>query len=307
MGILIGTAALVAGLVAGVLLFWIVVGEGGRLRPSTRAFFRLGRFDLKRLHGYVYGRWTPQYARVLFSLPSPQSSAIAARAVRWLANRHHGKVLTAEHARAIVRLDAPVRRQTLETIVPYPIARDIVLEGPPDVVAYECMCRNARPTHCEPSQVCLAVGRPMTDFILEHHGDRARRLSQAEALLLLEQEHARGHVHSAWFKDALDDRFYAICNCCPCCCGGMDLLRKGMPIVASSGHVARLDAAACNGCGDCARACPFGALRVDADTAILAWDRCMGCGLCEDRCPTGALRLVLDERKGVPLDVRRLT
>jgi ferredoxin len=306
MGTVITVVGLVLSLLAGVLIFFWFVGEKGRLRSSTRAFFGLGPFNLGRLHGYVYGRWTTQYSRFLFSLPSPRSSAIAARAVRWLVDRHHGKVLTAEHARAIVRLDEPIRRQTLERIVPYPVARDIVLEGPPDIVAYECMCRNARASHCEPTQVCLAVGRPMTDFILEHHGGKARRLSPAEALLLLEEEHERGHVHSAWFKDAFDDRFYAICNCCPCCCGGMDMLRKGMPMVASSGHVARIDAAGCNGCGDCARACPFTALGVDADAAVLDWDRCMGCGVCVDRCPTGAIRLVQDESKGLPLDVRRL-
>jgi ferredoxin len=304
MGSVMAAAGLLA---AGVLAVFWFVGERGRLRPSTRAFFGLGPFNLNRLHGYVYGRWTTQYSRVLFSLPSPRSSPIAARAVRWLVDRHHGKVLTTEHARAIVRLDEPIRRQTLERIVPYPTARDIVLEGPPDIVAYECMCRNARASHCEPTQVCLAVGRPMTDFILEHHGGKARRLSQAEALLLLEKEHERGHVHSAWFKDAFDDRFYAICNCCPCCCGGIDMLRKGMPMVASSGHVARIDVDGCSGCEDCVRACPFAALSVDDGAAATEWDRCMGCGVCVDRCPTGAIRLVQDERKGVPLDVRRLT
>jgi len=297
--------ALAAAVVLAALLFWLV-GERGRLRPSTRAFFAQGPFNLNRLHGYIYGRWTPQYARALFSLPSPDTSKTSARLVRWFSDRHHGKVLTTENARAIVRLDEPIRRRDLEQIVPYPTAREIVLEGPPDVVAYECMCRNARETHCEPTQVCLAVGKPMTDFILEHHEGQARRLTQAEALDLLQAERDRGHVHSAWFKDACDNRFYALCNCCPCCCGGMDMVRKGMPMVASSGFVSEIDADLCTVCGECGDTCPFGALTTDGTSVHRDWDRCMGCGVCETACPTGAIRVVRDEGKGTPLDVTAL-
>jgi NAD-dependent dihydropyrimidine dehydrogenase PreA subunit len=301
----IALLALVVTVVVLALFFWFV-GERGRLQPSTRAFFGLGPFSLTRVHGYLYGRWTLQYARALFSLPSPETSTIAARVVRWLTDRHHGKVLIPEHARAIVRLDKPIRRRDLEQIVPYPTARDIVLEGPPDIVAYECMCRNARATHCEPTQVCLAVGKPMTDFILEHHAGRARRLDQAEALDLLQAERDRGHVHSAWFKDALDNRFYALCNCCPCCCGGMDMIRKGMPMVASSGYVSEIDAELCTVCSDCVGVCPFDALASNGASVLRDWERCMGCGVCEPACPTGAIRTVRDHNKGIPLDVSAL-
>jgi Pyruvate/2-oxoacid:ferredoxin oxidoreductase delta subunit len=30
----------------------------------------------------------------------------------------------------------------------------------------------------------------------------------------------------------------------------------------------------------------------------------MGCGVCESQCPNDAITLVLDARKGLPLDVR---
>jgi tetratricopeptide (TPR) repeat protein len=49
-------------------------------------------------------------------------------------------------------------------------------------------------------------------------------LSPAEAVEILEAEHRRGHVHAAYFKDACLDRFYVICNCCKCCCGGIDAM-----------------------------------------------------------------------------------
>ena len=70
----------------------------------------------------------------------PPPSGTGRDSGRAVAVRGDGKVLTTENARAIVRLDEPIRRRDLEQIVPYPTARDIVLEGPPDVVAYECMC-----------------------------------------------------------------------------------------------------------------------------------------------------------------------
>jgi hypothetical protein len=71
------------------------------------------------------------------------------------------------------------------------------------------------------------------DFVLDHHPGRARQVSTEEALALLDAEHERGHVHTAYFKDACDHRFYAICNCCKCCCGGLEAMVKyGVPMVA---------------------------------------------------------------------------
>ena len=149
-------------------------------------------------------------------------------------------------------------------------------------------------------------GKPFTDFILEHHPQDSRRLTQSEALELLEAEHQRGHVHSAWFKDALLGRFYAICNCCKCCCGGVEKMRQGVWMMASSGYVAEIDAALCTSCDSCVEACPFGAISKNGGTITRDWELCMGCGVCEVSCAAGAISLVRDGRKGVPLDVRVL-
>ena len=299
-GLLILLCAAAAGLV---FLFW-AVGERGRVLPSTWEYFRQSGFGLRAFHGYFYGRWTRQYIRMLFRLtPSGPPS----KGEKWLAKRYHGKILTHDHATAIVTLDKSIPLQDLEQIVPYPMARNIVLEAPTDIVAYECVCRHSRPSHCEPTQVCMIVGRPMTDFVLEHHPDTARRLTQAEALELLRAEHERGHVHSAWFKDAILNRFYAICNCCTCCCGGIaSVMNRGVRMMASSGYVAEINKAVCAECGGCADACPFDAISRNGSSTTLNWYRCMGCGVCEVKCSTGAIKLVRDERKGTPLDVRAL-
>ncbi len=287
-----------------VLAFFLIAGEKGKFHRSTWAFFRESGMHLRTLHGYIYGRWTPRYIKALFGMTAAKQAA--SKGEHWLAQHYHGKVLTHEQARCIVNLDQPIKRRNLDRIVPYPVARDLILQAPPDIVVYECVCRNARPTHCEPTQVCMVVGRPFTDFVLEHQPEKARRLTREEALQLLEAEHLRGHVHSAWFKDAMMNRFYAICNCCKCCCGGIREMERGVPMVTSSGYVAELDAAACSQCGDCVDACPFRAMKKTDGEVIHDWERCLGCGVCEVKCPTGAITMVRDERKGVPLDVRML-
>jgi Pyruvate/2-oxoacid:ferredoxin oxidoreductase delta subunit len=144
------------------------------------------------------------------------------------------------------------------------------------------------------------------DFVLDHHPNRTRRVTQQEALTLLEAEHERGHVHTAYFKDACDDKFYALCNCCSCCCGGLQaMVQHGVPMVASSGFVAEVDEGACIACGTCEELCPFHAITTNGRSEVI-YEKCMGCGVCEGHCDTGAITLVRDERKGLPLDVREI-
>ncbi len=270
---------------------------------STRRWFREGGLNLNTLHGYIYARWTNSYVRTLIRWARPDAQG----ANKWLADHYHGKVLSHDHAKALIGLDHDLAPRDLEQIIPYPTARTLVLKGPPDVAAYECACRNAREKSCQPTQVCMVVGQPFVDFILEHHPGTARRLSQQEALDLLEAEHARGHLHSAWFKDAMFGRFYAICNCCKCCCASVGAMRDmGCPMLASSGYVVRVEAERCILCETCAEACLFNALSAGEECSQVDWERCMGCGVCVDQCPQGAITLVRDERKGVPLDVRAL-
>ena len=83
------------------------------------------------------------------------------------------------------------------------------------------------------------------------------------------------------------------------------MVQHGAPMITSSGYVAQVEDAFCTACGTCVDACPFGALRVDA-TAHVTFEKCMGCGVCEGQCAQGAISLILDARKGVPLDVRAL-
>lgn len=286
---------------------WLYGERGHLMLPSTRKMWALGRQRGESLgmlaHGYIYGRWTKEYIGLALKYGAPRMDE---RQRRGNANHYHGKVLTLDLAQAIVTLDRDLPLRDLEQIIPYRTARDIVLNAAPDVAAFECPCRMRKPDHCEPTRVCMVVGQPFVDFMLEHHPQDSTRLSTDEAVALLRAEHDRGHLHAAYFKDAMQGRFYAICNCCSCCCGGIEMMVKhGSPMIAASGFVAQVNEDLCVGCGVCEVRCPFDAIHVDG-WATVEWEKCMGCGICESQCTVDAVTLARDERRGIPLDVRAL-
>jgi len=295
------------------------------IKPSTRAFVResksvpgYSRFDL--FHGYVYARWPFFYISVatgehwLARLIAPIANWIIERNGSkksrsdgtTFADGYHGKVVPLKDATRLVTVDRPVTIRNLEQVIPYTRARDIVLKNPDHIVLLQCPCRTARKNPCLPLDVCLIVGEPFAGFMLEHHPGRSRQITPAEAVEVLRQEDERGHVHHAFFKDAMLGRFYAICNCCSCCCGAMQAHRHGTPMLASSGYVSRVDAALCLGCGDCTDSCQFEALRVVDGRNRVDESRCMGCGVCVAKCEHGALSLERDETRGTPLEIHSL-
>lgn len=273
------------------------------------------------LHGYVYARWPYLYIRAATrpeTLPRPLRAVHrwAARilvgplkgpeAARRFADTYHGKVVPTSTAEELVTLRVEVELRDLEKVIPYATARDIVLRGPDRIVALECPCRAARDEPCLPLDVCLIVGEPFASFVADHHPRRARWISQEEAVAILRAERDRGHVHHAFFKDAMLGRFYAICNCCPCCCGAIQAWRNGTPMLAPSGYMASQDSARCRGCGTCAARCPFGAIAAVDGHPVVDGAKCMGCGVCVAHCPSGALRLVRAPEKGEPLEIHGL-
>jgi hypothetical protein len=296
-------------LLLALVLLWFF---GERWRPMRRSTWRLMREGGVRrvlngdfFHAYVYSRWSNQYIGLAINRLFPRLNS-SSNDRRW-ADRYHGKVLTSEQAAAIVTLKRTIPLQDLEQIIPYTTARNIVLSGPPDIVVYECPCRQTRSNPCSPTLVCMVIGQPFADFIAEHNPASSRRIDRDEALALLRSEHERGHIHAAYFKDVMLNRLFAICNCCRCCCGGIEaMVEHGVPMLSASGYVAQVDASRCASCGACVPVCPFGAIGMDGGARV-SLDVCMGCGVCTSRCPNGALTLERDKRKGTPLDVRVLS
>lgn len=300
------------GIVFLLIAAFLLYSERGRIfRRSTAAFLKVGSrrealrnlISLRLIKLYVYGRWTKDYLGHQKKRTLPRMHPKKRR--RW-ADHTHFKVLTLDNAKSIVTVEENISLRNLEQVIPFATARDIVLKGPPDIAVYECGCRLSNPTPCSPTQVCMVMGQPFVDFILDHHPKTSRRISREEAMELIEAEHQRGHVQTAWFKDICFGRFYALCNCCPCCCVGIQAVCKHeIPMAASSGYVARVDESLCSGCSTCANSCPFSAIAVE-ETATVLWEKCMGCSVCADRCPQGAMSMARDEKKGVPMDLKLL-
>lgn len=293
-------------------------------KPSTRAFVseakRTPGFSLfDRLHGYVYARWPYLYIGIatrehpaarlvvpIFNAILRLAPAAIGSDGKGMADTYHGKVVPVDAARQLVTVDQDIELRDLEHIIPYTRARDIILKNPDHIVALDCPCRMSRPDPCQPVDVCLVIGEPIAGLVAEHNPAHARWITPQEAEGILLAEHDRGHVSHAFFKDAMLDRFYAICNCCACCCGAMQAWQGGSDMLASSGYVARVDTDRCEGCGTCLGYCQFEALSLGREAVRVDWDRCMGCGVCVDQCAQRALALVREPAKGEPLEIRRL-
>jgi Pyruvate/2-oxoacid:ferredoxin oxidoreductase delta subunit len=295
------------------------------LKPSTRALINEARKVpgyslLDFIHGYIYGRWPYFYIGV--GVGTHPATRWLAPLGGWLdrllvrkkkdesdeeaigfADTYHGKAVPLETARQLVLINEEIQIPDLEQVIPYKRARSIVMKNPDRIVALDCPCRVARENPCLPLDVCLIVGDPFASFVREHHPERSRWITRDEAISILKAEDDRGHVHHAFFKDAMLERFYAICNCCECCCGAMHAHRNGTPMLASSGYISHVDDDLCIACGECEAYCQFGALGVANGIRTVDYEKCMGCGVCVDKCAQGALKLIRDGDKGVPLEI----
>lgn len=298
--------------------------------PSTRKFFLESRASKNHslwdfTHGYIYGRWTYAYisvakgrhpltkilgplfnfVKLLFPKPknNSQRSTSENTAKITFADGYHGKVMPLDKASRLITVNRPINLPDLEQVIPYKRARAILLENPDHIAVLQCPCRAAQEKPCQPEDVCLIIGEPFASFIVEHHPDKSRRITQQEAVAIMAAEDARGHVHHAFFKDAMLDRFYAICNCCSCCCGAINAHRNGTPMLASSGYVSEVDHELCVGCGVCSGFCQFDAIQMQDGLATVDFEKCMGCGVCSSKCEQGAMQLRLEPAKGEPLDI----
>jgi len=222
---------------------------------------------------------------------------------------YHGKVVKLKDAIQLVTQKMDLSLITPEQVIPFKVAKDIILKNPQAIAVGTCACRMASENPClpPPMEVCLIVGEPFASFIAEHN-PLFRKGSQEEAVSILEAAHERGDVHCAYFKKDVGERFYFLCNCCSCCCLGVKMwnqLEGSIPILAPSGYLAHVGED-CNGCGSCDDCCPFNALSMGDEMAVVDSAKCMGCGVCEDVCPIGAISLKREPSKGEPLDLSEL-
>lgn len=295
------------------------------LSPSTRKFWSeanliKGYPFTEKMHGYFYLRFPFFY--IATATASNRVGKFGAKLIDLIAkvfpprpakadqitfaDTYHGKVIPLGTARELISIKQNIRVDDLEKVIPYQLARSLIIDHPESLVALDCPCRAARENPCLPLDVCLIVGEPFASFTLEHHPTQSHAINRDEAIAILEAEEARGHVHHAFFKQAVLQRFYAICNCCSCCCGAVQAHRSGTPMLASSGYTASVREDLCIGCGICEANCQFGAIEISEGHSNINLAACMGCGICVSHCDQNAVTLVLTPSKGMPLEMSKL-
>lgn len=173
-------------------------------------------------------------------------------------------------------------------VLPAMQARDI-LRRARSVAVQNCGCKTHYSRCDNPREVC---------FLLNDAGDRAacagtaRTVTPDEAEEILRTAEDAGLVHLALYQP--DHELYALCNCCPCCCHDLRIMKQyNRPdLIARADYVARTDRDACTGCGKCGARCFFGARSFEDDRLVYDEKRCFGCGLCAVVCPEGATVIV---------------
>jgi NAD-dependent dihydropyrimidine dehydrogenase PreA subunit len=206
--------------------------------------------------------------------------------------------------RTMVREEALPERPPTEVLA-WERATTVVAEAT-TVAVSDCPCR----THagllgraCDaPVRTCLSFGAAAESLI---RADLADPISNEEGLELLAAAKAAGLAQTG---DNVQERLTYLCNCCGCCCGMMQAIRRAglHGAIVPSNWVARIDPDQCRGCRDgCVTACPAGAIeRCDSQGqgrraywSVLDEERCLGCGVCIDQCRFEALELVPREER----------
>ncbi len=149
-----------------------------------------------------YGRYQHRFLKAYMALAKLTRIPLLGRLVRWLANQyatnqHGGYLLTLEEAEGIID------------------ASDNVALGP-------CSCRQVFGNCHRPimSEIVVGAGQEVYSGL---NGHNFRQVSKDEAKEIVRQCHHQGMMHTIIHCQGL---FYAICNCCTCCCVPFRLRRN---------------------------------------------------------------------------------
>ena len=293
------------------------------MKDSTRIMLKNHGFRIDRfIHNYIYFvfyypyvlalLWLFRFLGAMLSWFKPLNIIISMAFARY-----HSKIISMGDATKILSLneDVMATSEKNKRIIPFDFAYKIILKDADYVAVMDCPCLVAKKGkdlgECGPLNRCLAVGKGLATFWVEHcEKYNARMISQQEAIDLIKDFRKRGHVTQSFFKVATGGRTGVFCNCCPECCVSFEATRiakkfnSGFSMNVQSGYSVRHDAQICTGCGQCSRTCHFDAIEFSQGKRkhYSKWD-CMGCGLCVEHCPSGALSIFIDKDKPLPLDI----
>jgi ferredoxin len=294
--------------------------RGNGMKESTKKVFKLHGWRMDRaIHNYLYFIFYDIYVRgalyatkaivVLFSKIEATNFI-----TKFIFNRYHAKVLSKGDVTKILNLEETVMLgpDTTKRIVPFKYANKIILREPTHLAVMDCPCKKELKDPCQPLASCIAVGRPLVDFWMEHcERLNVRRITKEEALAIIDEHRKSGHINQAFFKVATGGSMGVLCNCCPKCCVSMratalaQQIKGGQDVTmyVPSGYTVEHDAVKCELCGTCVKYCNFGAIEIVDGVRVYYPEKCKGCELCVEYCPQGALTLILEEGGLLPLDI----
>lgn len=288
------------------------------MKPSTKALFKKHGWRIDRaIHNYLYFIFYAPYIKVALV-----GTRFLTRYCAWVKpvslvgkavfNRYHSKVLTRQDTQKILTLNKDIRfiSNQNKKIVPYKYATKIIFQDPEHIVVMDCPCKLAMNAQEDTINSCLAVGKGISSFWMEHcRKYNPRKISQTEALELIDRLRAKGHITQAFFKVATGGSTGVICNCHPDTCVSLTASRLSKKISAQlemnaeSGYSIQINRQKCDLGANCVEVCPVKALEIEDGTLQYRRDKCLGCEMCVEHCPQQALTAYRDPAKNLPLDM----
>ncbi|HPN12373.1 MAG TPA: 4Fe-4S binding protein [Spirochaetota bacterium] len=293
--------------------------EAVNMKQSTKDIFKKHGWRVDRaIHNIIYFRYYYPYIKVLTTGVLALRNMMWFKPLRPVANfvfhRYHAKTLSTGDTRKIFTLNEDVRRISDENkrIVPFKYATKIIFQEPEFIAVMDCPCKKSTGAPKEDLNSCFMIGRA-AQFWLDNNKYNARKVTQEEALGIIDRLRKKNYITQAFFKVATGGSTGVICNCHPDYCLNIiasNITKKlgtgVVPVAMHSGYSVRHDPAKCKNCGTCAQICPFEAIVMKDGNRVYIKEECRGCELCSDRCPSGALSLFVDASKPEPLDMDKV-
>lgn len=160
-----------------------------------------------------------------------------------------------------------------------------------------CQCRH-KASHLDkvcdrPQRACLTLNYAAESMA---RSGNAQPVEIGEAMRILEECKEAGLAQTG---DNVQRNVTYICNCCGCCCGMINAIKKFdlRSAIVSSNWIREVDLSKCKGCGKCVTACPVDAIEIAEEVrdgkkrrwAVCDDTLCLGCGVCYPACKFGGI------------------
>jgi hypothetical protein len=150
----------------------------------------------------IYGRYREFFLKYYIFQAKWTRIPVIGRLVRWVANSYGKKSSSAY----LLTLDEAIE----------------IVESAKELALGPCDCRSVFHNCDNPINVEIMIGLTQNIFMTERPS-QYQEIDKQKAIEILQDCHQRGLIHTVV---RCRNDFYAICNCCSCCCVPLRLNRK---------------------------------------------------------------------------------